>query len=36
VFDAAVAQAKRNASPVESEVRWSKLARERLGALSRR
>jgi hypothetical protein len=35
VFDAAVAQAKRNASPVESEARWSKLARDRLGALSR-
>jgi hypothetical protein len=36
VFDAAVAQAKRNASPVESEARWSKLARDRLGALSGR
>ena len=36
VFDAAVAQAKRNASPVESEARWSKLARDRLDAISRR
>jgi hypothetical protein len=35
VFDAAVAQAKRNESPVESEARWSKVARDRLGALSR-
>ena len=35
VFDAAVTQAKRNASPVESEARWAKLARDRLSALSR-
>ncbi len=35
VFDAAVKQAKRNASPVESEARWAKLARDRLAALAR-
>ena len=35
VFDAAVTQAKRNASPVAAEVRWAKLARDRLGALAR-
>ena len=34
-FDAAVTQAKRNASPVAAEARWAKLARDRLGALSR-
>jgi len=36
VFDAAATQAKRNPSPVESEARWAKLARERLGILARR
>jgi hypothetical protein len=35
VFDAAAAQARRNASPIESEVRWAKLARDRLAALAR-
>lgn len=35
VFEDAVAQAKRNASPVESEVRWGKVTRERLAALAR-
>jgi len=34
-FDAAVTQAKRNASPVAAEARWAKLARERLGVLAR-
>jgi hypothetical protein len=35
VFDGACTQAKRNASPVESEARWAKLARDRLAALAR-
>ena len=35
VFDAAATQAKRNVSPVEAEARWAKLARDRLGVLSR-
>ena len=35
VFEDAATQAKRNASPVESEVRWAKVARERLAALGR-
>ena len=36
VFDAAAGQARRSTSPVESEARWAKLARERLGALCAR
>jgi hypothetical protein len=32
VFEEAVAAATRNASPIESETRWAKLARERLAA----
>jgi len=35
VFDAAVTQAKRSASPIESEARWSKLARARSAELAR-
>jgi hypothetical protein len=36
VFEEAVAAAKRNASPIESEARWAKLARERLAAAAQR
>jgi hypothetical protein len=32
VFEEVLAQAQRNASPIESEARWAKLARERLAA----
>jgi len=32
VFEEVVAQARRNASPIHSEARWTKLARERLAA----
>jgi hypothetical protein len=35
VFDAAATQAQRNPSPIEAETRWARLARERLGALTR-
>jgi hypothetical protein len=35
VLEEALVQAKRNGPSIESEVRWGKLARERLSALER-